>query len=70
MYGGCCTGHCSDGSEVCPALLLGLLVLLASGLEQFALGKKSLICELRLVLEPDPVPGLMVLHSVLQDHDL
>ena len=70
MDGGCHRCHCSDGGEVSLSLLLGLLVLLAPGLEQFAVGEKGLVCELELVLEPDPVPGIMVSHSMLQDNDL
>ena len=31
--------------------------------------EKGLVGELGLVLKLDPVPGLMVLHSMLQDHD-
>ena len=50
MYGSCCRGHCSDGSEVSLSLLLGLLVLLALGLEQFAVSEKGLVGELGLVL--------------------
>ena len=68
MNGGCCRGHCSDGSEVRSSLLLCLLVLLALGLEQLVVGEKGLADELGLVLEPDAVPGLVLLHGVLQDH--
>ena len=32
--------------------------------------KKSPVEELGLVLEPDPVPGFMVPHHMLEDHDL
>ena len=66
----CCGGHCSDDSEISSSILLGHLVLLALGLKQFAVGEKGLVCELGLLFEPDPVPGLMVLHGMLQDHDL
>ena len=38
---------------------LGLLVLLTPGFEQFAVGQKGWVHELGLVLELDPVPGLM-----------
>ena len=69
MYGRCCRGHCGDGSEAISSLLLGLLVMLMLGLEQFAVGRKGLVGELGLVLEPGPVPGLMVSNSMLQDHD-
>ena len=65
----CCEGHCGDGSEVSPSLLLGLLVLLALGLKQFAVIEKGMVGELGLVLEPDPIIGLMVSHGMLQDHD-
>ena len=34
------------------------------------MGKKELVDELGLVLEMDPVSGLMVSHCVLQDHYL
>ena len=51
------------------ALLLGLLVLLVLGLEQLAMGKKGLVGKLGLVSEPDPVPGFVVPHCMLQDHD-
>ena len=33
------------------------------------MGKKGLVDELGLVLEPDPVPCLMVLDCMLQEHD-
>ena len=59
MYGRFCRGHCSDGSEVSSSLLLGLLVLLTPGLENFAVGEKGLVGELGLVMEPDPFPGLI-----------
>ena len=45
-------------------------MLLTVALKQFALGEKGLVCELGLVLEPDPIPGLTVLHYKLQDDDL
>ena len=32
--------------------------------------EKGLVFELVLVFELDPVPGLMVLHGMLQDHYL
>ena len=70
MYGGCCRGHCSDGGEFGSALLLSLLVLLNVGLKQLAMGEKGLLCEMRLVFEPDPFPGLVVSHCMLQDHEL
>ena len=69
MNGRCHRGHCSDGGEVSSSLLLGLLVLLALGPKQFAVGEKGLVGELGLVLELNPVPGLLVSHSMLQDHD-
>ena len=37
--------------------------------QQFALHEKGLVGELGLVLEQDPVTGLVVLHCMLQDHD-
>ena len=52
------------------ALLFSLLELLKVGLEQLAMGEKSLVGELELVLEPDPVPCLMVSHCMLQDHEI
>ena len=55
MDGRCSEGHCGEGGEVFPALLLGLLVLLTPGFKQLALGKKILVHQLGLVLEPDPV---------------
>ena len=33
------------------------------------MGQKGLVSQLGLVLEPDLVPGFMVPHSVLQEHD-
>ena len=48
------------------ALLFSLLELLIAGLEQLAIGEKSLVGELGLVLEPDPAPCLVVLHCMLQ----
>ena len=50
-------------------LLFSLLELLTARLEQLAVGEKSLVGELGLVLEPDPVPCLMVSCSMLQDHE-
>ena len=37
--------------------------------KQLTLGRKRLVGELGLVLETDPVSGLMVSHCMLQDHD-
>ena len=45
------------------------LVLLTPGPEQLALGEKSLVDQLGLVLEPDPVWGFMLPHCMLKDHD-
>ena len=70
MNGRCHGGHCSIGGEVGSFLLLHLLVLLTLGCEQFAVDEKGLVFELGLVLEVVPVSVLMVLHSVLQNHDL
>ena len=53
-----------------PALFLSPLVLLTSGLEQLAVVKKGLVGQLGLVLELDPVVGLMVLHHTLEDLNL
>ena len=50
------------------AHLFCILELLTARLEQFALGEKSLEVELGLVLESDPVPCLVVLCCMLQDH--
>ena len=47
-----------------------LLMLLTVQFEQLTLGKKGLVGKLGLVLEMDPVSGLMVLHCMLQNHDL
>ena len=52
--------HCAEEGEVCSALLLSLLVLLTPGLKQLAVGEKSLVGELGLVLELDPLPCLVV----------
>ena len=49
-------------------LLFSLLGLLAVGLKQLAVGEKSLAGDLGPVLEPDPVPYLMVSQRVLQVH--
>ena len=57
------------GGEVCLALPLCLLVLLTLGLNQLAVGEEHPVGQLGLVLEPDSVPCLMVLHSMLQDHE-
>ena len=32
------------------------------------MGEKGLVGKLGLVLEPDPVPGFMVPHCMLEDH--
>ena len=51
-------------------LLLGFLVLLPEGLKQFTVGKEGFVGELLLVLLPDPVPGFVVPHCMLQEHCL
>ena len=61
------------------ALLFSLMKLLTVGLEQLAVGEKSLVGKLGLVLELDPipclvlkldpVPCLMVLYYVLKQHN-
>ena len=40
------------------------------GLQHLALGEMNLVGEVGVLLELDPVPCLMVSHSMLQDHDL
>ena len=62
-------GHCGEGGKISLTLLLSLLETLTAGLTQLAVGEKTLVGELGLVLEPDPVPCLVVLHCVLQDHE-
>ena len=52
------------------SLLLGLLVLLVVGFEQFAVGKDGLVGKLLLVLLPNPVTGITVPHCMLQKHYL
>ena len=69
MHGRYRGGHCCDGCDVRSSLLFGLLVLLAPVFKQFALGEQGLVSELRLVLLADPVPGLVELHCILQDHN-
>ena len=49
--------------------LLCLLVFLTPCLEYLAVGEEGLIHELGLVLLPNPVPSLMVLNCMLEDHD-
>ena len=44
-------------------------MLLTVGLKEPSLGEKILVGELELVLEPDPVPCLLVSHSRLQNHE-
>ena len=65
-------GRCygGDGGEVSWFLLLHLLVLLTPRLKQFAVVEKGLGCELGLVLEMDPISGLMLSHNMLQNHNL
>ena len=60
-------GHCRKGGEVCPVLLLGLLVLLTDGFKQLAMGEKNLVGQLGWVLEPDPVLGFVEPHCMLED---
>ena len=67
VYGACWCGHCSYGSEVSLSPLLHLLILLTPWLEQFTVGRKGLVGELGLVLEPDLISDLIVLHCLLQD---
>ena len=64
-----CWGHCGNGGEVHSSFLFGFLELFAVCLQELTLGKKGTVGELGLVLEPDPVPGIMVSHSMLRDHD-
>ena len=51
------------------SLLLCLLILLTASLKQLTVSKKGLVGDLGLVLEPEPVPCLMVSHCMLQDYD-
>ena len=69
MYGGCWSGHCGYGCEVSWSPFFCHLILLTPRLEQLTLDKKALVSELGLVLELDPVSGLMASHCMLQDHD-
>ena len=50
--------------------LPSLLVLLTPGLKQLAMREEGLVCDLGLVLLPNPVPSLVVSHSVLENHYL
>ena len=48
--------------------LPSLLVLLKPGFKQLVIREESLVCELGLVLLPNPVTSLMVSHSMLKNH--
>ena len=48
--------------------LSGLLILLTMLLQQLTVREEGLVGQLGLILLPDPIPSLMVLHSMLQDH--
>ena len=48
--------------------LFSLLVLLTASFLHLTVQEEGLIHELGLVLLPNPVPGLMILNSMLQDH--
>ena len=47
---------------------LGLLELLIPGLELLAVGQEGLVCQGGLVLQADPIPGLMIFYCMLQGH--
>ena len=49
--------------------LLGFLLLLTPGFQQFALDEEGLVCELGLIPLRDSVSRFMVAYYMLQDHE-
>ena len=63
MYGlGGCSGN---GGQVSVTPLSGLLILLTMLFQQLTVREEGLVGQLGLILLPDPIPSLMVLHSML-----
>ena len=61
----CCSGY---WGQISATPLFSFLILLTVSFKHFTMWEECLICKLGLVLLSNPVPGLMVLYSMLQDH--
>ena len=70
MYGWFTRWGWCNGCHVSSALGLGLLKLLTPGFELFTVSQKGLVHQGGLVLQADPIPCLMILYCMLQDHNL